>query len=446
MSASKEGWLVKQGSSFLKTWSKRWFFLRGSSLVYTEKPGRKELGIIKVGEATEICMAPECKRQPAFKIVVPSQRTYYLEADSIGNCREWIASLQPVKGSDIRYPQRRLGKTRGEKVTIDDFEVLKVLGKGGYGKVYLVRYKSNGQLYAMKSMSKKHIEDCQQIEEVLLEKEILLRNRNPFLVGAYFSFQTPTQLFLIFDYVPGGELSERIIEEERFKQDRVVLYAAEMVSALGYLHQKGIVYRDLKAENILIDRNGHLKLSDFGLCKSNMIDNTTTTFCGTEEYMAPEVINRQPYDKSVDWWSLGVLIFEMLVGYTPFYDENTSKMYRLITTGELQFPAFVTPQARELITRLLDKNPKTRLGSGDSDAEEIRQMSFFSSIDWKSLNDRKITPQWIPTIYDDADTSNFNRYQNDKAMLLNENPAVGLSYSDFFKNFSSGGESILDNL
>lgn len=443
---NREGWLLKQGG-VIKTWKKRWFRLDGFVLRCYERPGKEQSGVIKLGEATEISLAPECKRQPAFKIVVPSQRTYYLVGDTIDMCKDWIAAMQPVKGTHLKLiAAHQINNIT--KVTLDDFDVLKLLGKGSYGKVYLVRFKKDKQLYAMKAMSKRLIEDQDQIDAVLLEKEMLLKTRNPFMVSAQFSFQTNSKVFIVQDYVPGGELSCRMKTERKFKEEDAVFYAAEIVHALGYLHKKGYIYRDLKAENILVDRDGHLKIADFGLCKANMqYGNTTSTFCGTPDYMAPEVVSRQQYKKSVDWWSLGVLIFEMIVGYPPFYNENTKKMYDMIMKEEVLVPVFVSEQAKQIILRLLDKNPDTRLGAGERDWEEIKEMSFFSSVNWYLLENKRVKPPWIPTLYDDTDTSNFSKqFDNEKDILIDDKPMLGdQNIMDIFKGFSSVATSIIED-
>jgi serine/threonine protein kinase len=230
------------------------------------------------------------------------------------------------------------------------------------------------------------------------------------LVGAHYTFQTQTKIYLVLDYVPGGELFGRLKEEGRFDEPRTRLYAAEILLGLGHLHKMGLVYRDLKPENILVDAEGHLKITDFGLVKKNLRSptETTTTFCGTPEYIAPEMLQQRPYTKSVDWWSFGVLVYEMLVGLPPFYDGNTNKMYRAILHDQINFPHHVSPRAEDLISRLLDRDPKARLGASEADAEEIKRHPFFEMLDWDDVMARKVRPQWRPKIATEDDTSHFD--------------------------------------
>ncbi|KAH0785074.1 AGC family protein kinase [Histomonas meleagridis] len=249
----------------------------------------------------------------------------------------------------------------------------------------------------------------ENIEQSLTEKNILFQLNHPFLVSAHYSFQTPQKIFIILDYIPGGELFSRLREEGRFSEERVRFYAAEILLGIGYLHKKGYVYRDLKPENILVDYNGHIKITDLGLAKGQMnSDSTTTTFCGTPEYIAPEMIQQIPYTRSVDWWSYGILLFEMISGLPPFYDENTKKMYHKILTEDIIFPPYFSDEAADLISKLLDRNPSTRLGSSENDAEDIKSHPFFNSINWDDVLNLKYTPEWIPVISSETDTSNFD--------------------------------------
>jgi len=198
---------------------------------------------------------------------------------------------------------------------------------------------------------------------------------------------------MVLDYVPGGELFGRLKEEGSFSEQRVRLYAAEILVGLGHLHSLKYVYRDLKPENILVDSDGHLKLTDFGLVKTKMeTDSTTSTFCGTPEYIAPEMLQQQPYTKSVDWWSFGILVYEMLTGLPPFYDENVNKMYRMILSEPLTFPDSMSPEAQDLISQLLDRNPETRLGASANDYEDIKKHPFFAPLNWDKVLSKQYTP------------------------------------------------------
>lgn len=320
---------------------------------------------------------------------------------------EWI----PVQfGSG----QMRIGvnfvENRQDRLTIDDFELLKVVGKGSFGKVMQVQKKDTFRIYALKTIRKAHIISRSEVAHTLAERSVLAQINNPFIVPLKFSFQSPEKLYLVLAFVNGGELFHHLQKEQRFDINRARFYAAELLCALECLHGFNVIYRDLKPENILLDYTGHIALCDFGLCKLDMKDeDRTNTFCGTPEYLAPELLTGAGYTKSVDWWTLGVLLYEMLTGLPPFYDENTNDMYRKILTEPLHFPGqeIVPPAARDLLTRLLDRNAEKRLGA--KGAAEIKAHYFFHSIDWRKLLERKYEPSFKPAVQDAKDTANFDR-------------------------------------
>lgn len=292
-----------------------------------------------------------------------------------------------------------------------DFEVLRLLGKGTFGQVYQVKKKDTRRIYAMKVLSKKVIVKKNEIAHTIGERNILVRTASkscPFIVGLKFSFQTPSDLYLVTDFMSGGELFWHLQKEGRFTEDRAKFYIAELVLALEYLHDNDIVYRDLKPENILLDANGNIALCDFGLSKAELKDRTNT-FCGTTEYLAPELLlDESGYTKMVDFWSLGVLIFEMCCGWSPFFAEDNQKMYQKIAFGKVKFPRDVlSPEGRSFVKGLLNRNPKHRLGAMD-DGRELRAHPFFSDIDWEALRQKKIPPPFKPHLMSETDTSNFD--------------------------------------
>lgn len=292
-----------------------------------------------------------------------------------------------------------------------DFEVLRLLGKGTFGQVYQVKKKDSKRIYAMKVLSKKVIVKKNEIAHTIGERNILVRTASktcPFIVGLKFSFQTPADLYLVTDFMSGGELFWHLQKEGRFSEDRAKFYIAELVMALEYLHDNDIVYRDLKPENILLDANGNIALCDFGLSKAELKDRTNT-FCGTTEYLAPELLlDETGYTKMVDFWSLGVLIFEMCCGWSPFFAEDNQKMYQKIAFGKVKFPRDVlSPEGRSFVKGLLNRNPKHRLGAID-DGRELRAHPFFADIDWDALRNKKIPPPFKPHLNSETDTSNFD--------------------------------------
>lgn len=294
----------------------------------------------------------------------------------------------------------------------DDFEVLRLVGKGTFGQVYQVRKKDTKRIYAMKVLSKKTIVQKKEIAHTIGERNILVRTssaESSFIVGLKFSFQTPTDLYLVTDYMSGGELFWHLQKEGRFDEQRAKFYIAELIVALEHLHDNDIVYRDLKPENILLDANGHVALCDFGLSKANLNDGITNTFCGTTEYLAPEVLlDDQGYTKMVDFWSLGVLVFEMCCGWSPFYAEDNQQMYKNIAFGKVRFPKdALSPEGRNFVKGLLNRNPKHRLGAV-GDARELRVHPFFNDVDWDLLISKKIPPPFKPQVSSETDTSNFD--------------------------------------
>ncbi|XP_011612285.2 ribosomal protein S6 kinase alpha-5 [Takifugu rubripes] len=305
-----------------------------------------------------------------------------------------------------------------ERVGIENFELLKVLGTGAYGKVFLVRKVSGhdaGKLYAMKVLKKATIvQKAKTAEHTRTERQVLEHIRqSPFLVTLHYAFQTDTKLHLILDYVNGGELFTHLVQRVRFKEQEVALYSGEIVLALEHLHKLGVVYRDLKLENILLDSSGHIVLTDFGLSKEFDQVERAFSVCGTIEYMAPEIVEggESGHDKAVDWWSLGVLMYELLTGGSPFTvdgDNNShTDIAKRILKKDPPFPKDLGPLAKDIIQRLLVKDPKKRLGSGPNGAENVKKRPFYQKINWEDLAAKKVPAPFKPVIRDELDVSNF---------------------------------------
>ncbi|KAI9094097.1 kinase-like domain-containing protein [Phlyctochytrium arcticum] len=324
-----------------------------------------------------------------------------LQADSAGGDQP-AGTLGEIH---LQFHFKKSGQAK--PLSIDDFELLKVIGKGSFGKVMQVRKRDTNRIYAMKIIRKSHIVERAEVAHTLAERTVLAKLAHPFIVPLKFSFQTPDKLYLVLAFVNGGELFHHLQKEGKFAQDRAKFYTAELLSALECLHGYNIIYRDLKPENILLDFTGHIALCDFGLCKLNMKDgNKTNTFCGTPEYLAPELLIGQGYTKVVDWWTIGILLYEMLTGLPPFYDENTNEMYKKILSEELKFPEDMTPVAKDLLKQLLNRDPVKRLGANGPD--EIKRHPFFADINWTRLMSRKYPPPFRPNVTSAVDTSNFD--------------------------------------
>lgn len=291
---------------------------------------------------------------------------------------------------------------------LQDFLLLKVIGKGSFGKVMLVRKADTGDIYAMKVLSKASVVHRHQVEHTKTERNVLEYIHHPFIVRMRYAFQTATKLYFILDYCPGGELFFHLGRAGRFSEHRARFYAAEIVLAMEYLHDLGIVYRDLKPENVLLDGHGHVAITDFGLSKEGIADNVSAhSFCGTPEYLAPEILARTGHGRAADWWSLGALLYEMLTGMPPFFSRNRDRLFHKILKSELKIPRFFSPEAKSLLTQLLNRNHEQRLGSRD-DALELKTHPFFASIDWEALLTRRVAPPFQPVIADVVDTGNFD--------------------------------------
>ncbi|KAI1288393.1 Serine/threonine-protein kinase Sgk3 [Halotydeus destructor] len=347
-----------------------------------------------------------------------------------------------------------LGPSEKPHSTPDDFEFLKVIGKGSFGKVLLARHKE-GKVYAVKVLQKKMILKRNEKSHIMCERNVLLKNLNhPFLVGLHYSFQSRDKLYFVLDYVNGGEMFFHLQKERCFPEPRARFYAAEITSALGYLHSQAIVYRDLKPENILLDQDGHVVLTDFGLCKDGLREkDTTSTFCGTPEYLAPEVLRKEAYDRCVDWWCLGAVLYEMIYGLPPFYSRDTSEMYENILTKPVRLRSNITLAARNILEGLLQKDKRKRLGFV-SDVEEIKGHEFFKPINWADLESKNLSPPFNPNVKGALDLKNIDPEFTREAVpasVVRPQPmssmANGSIPTNAFEGFSyvSSGDNIMNN-
>lgn len=325
----------------------------------------------------------------------------------------------------------------------EDFNFLKVIGKGSFGKVLLAQHKHDQEYYAVKVLHKQTIIKKNEQNHIMAERHVLTKNlAHPFLVSLHYSFQTADKLYFVLDYANGGELFFHLQKERTFSEDRAKFYAAEIGSAISYMHSQDILYRDLKPENLLLDREGHVVITDFGLCKERIgTGDKTKTFCGTPEYLAPEVLAKKPYDKAIDWWCFGSVLFEMLYGLPPFYSRNVQEMYHSILHNQLVFKPHATYTAKVLLTGCLQKNPAKRLGAGPEDFEEIKRQDFFKSINWEMLLAKKITPPFNPRIKGPTDLGHIDpSFKAEPLPASVINPRVdlmnGLNSVDPFSGFS----------
>ncbi|XP_042365386.1 serine/threonine-protein kinase N2 [Plectropomus leopardus] len=298
-----------------------------------------------------------------------------------------------------------------ELLKLEDFNCISVLGRGHFGKVLLAEYKKSGKLYAIKALKKGDIVTRDEVDSLMCEKrifEVINTSQHPFLVNLYGCFQSADHVCFVMAYSPGGDLMTHI-HTSIFTEKQAWFYSSCVLLGLEFLHQNKIVYRDLKLDNLLMDADGYVRIADFGLCKEGMgHGDRTSTFCGTPEFLAPEVLTDNNYTRCVDWWGFGVLIYEMLVGESPFPGDDEEEVFDSIVNDDVRYPRFLSPEAVSLIQKLLQKNPETRLGGGEEDASAIKRHKFFQGMDWGALLAKKIKPPFLPVIKALKDVSNFD--------------------------------------
>uniref|UniRef100_A0A672RJ58 non-specific serine/threonine protein kinase n=1 Tax=Sinocyclocheilus grahami TaxID=75366 RepID=A0A672RJ58_SINGR len=384
----KEGWVQKRGE-YIKNWRPRYFLLKtdGSFIGYKEKPQDADLAYPLNNFSVAKCQLMKTERpKPNTFIIRCLQWTTVIErtfhVDTPDERDEWVEAIQMVADKlakqeeegilcspisqieNVNEEEMDTSTSHHKRKTMNDFDYLKLLGKGTFGKVILVREKASGTYYAMK----------------ILKKEVII-----------------------------AKLFFHLSRERVFSEDRTRFYGAEIVSALDYLHSAKIVYRDLKLENLMLDKDGHIKITDFGLCKEGITDTATMkTFCGTPEYLAPEVLEDNDYGRAVDWWGLGVVMYEMMCGRLPFYNQDHEKLFELILMEEIKFPRTLSADAKSLLSGLLIKDPNKRLGGGPDDAKEIMRHSFFTTVDWQDVYDKKLVPPFMPQVSSETDTRYFD--------------------------------------
>lgn len=335
------------------------------------------------------------------------------------------------------------------KLTLEDFEIRRVLGTGGFGKVFQVAKNTGnqkGKIYAMKVLKKAVIVRNKETKELeretnvhaKLERDVLRAVKHPFIVDLEYAFQAGGKVFMVLEYLAGGELFMQLQKERMLMEDTAIFYLSQVLLAIEHLHMVGIIYRDLKPENVMLDRSGHVKLTDFGCVKEAASDEINYTFCGTVEYMAPEILNRSGrHGKEVDWWSLGILAHDMLTGAPPFTGTNRKIITERVLKSKLQLKKYLTPNAKDLLRKLLNKQADQRLGSGELDSKAIKDHRFFSGVDWDAVLSRKTKPPFQPLLNSEDDCSNFDsEFTSKPAIDSPAGPLPSQSVDDVFLGFS----------
>lgn len=316
---------------------------------------------------------------------------------------------------------------------LSDLEMRETLGTGTFGRVRLCRHKETGEFVAMKILKKQEIIRMKQVDHLLAEASILQEIQHPFIVNMLKGFMDADRLYIMLEYVVGGELFSHLRKAGKFPNDVAKFYSAEVTLAFEYLHGKDIAYRDLKPENLLLDRDGNIKITDFGFAKR--VVERTFTLCGTPEYLAPEIIQSKGHDCAVDWWALGILLYEMVVGYPPFFDEAPFKIYEKILEGKVLFPRWVDSKAKDLIRELLRLDPTKRLGALKGGSEDVKGHKYYAGVDWSVVLDKKI-PAPIPVrMRKEGDTHYFDKYPESPHKALR---SLSEQQQQMFANFCDG--------
>lgn len=337
--------------------------------------------VISIKPSTVVTANTEVSDRFIFVVKNTGDVDHEFEAETEDNRNKWINAIVDVSKKSLQ-------------LTKDDFEKICLLGNGSQGVVRLVRRKQTGVLFAMKSVDKKALEASGKTHTIIAERNNLMISSHPFIVKLCYAFQSDNQFHLVLEYAPGGDLYERISRDGKFSIERTKLYIAELALALQYLHSKGIIYRDVKSENVVLDKDGHVRLTDFGWSKQMNGTNLTSTICGTTDFLAPEIIVGKKYTFSTDWWALGLLMYEMLTGEFPFEQDNRKKMLYDILKTEPNYnrPEF-TPEAVEVMKALLSKEP-----SGRPDLEKLKKFQFFSDLDFDKVYRKEYKPEFIPEV------------------------------------------------
>ncbi|KAL1967895.1 hypothetical protein VTN77DRAFT_2312 [Rasamsonia byssochlamydoides] len=389
---------------------------------------------------------PHARYDPSAYAAVQSQQAP--PAHAVQKAQPYMMKPQQQQQQQLQQQQQIVPQAQDpalqqqpkQRIGLDHFNFLAVLGKGNFGKVMLAETKTTKKLYAIKVLKKEFIIENDEVESTKSEKRVFLianKERHPFLLNLHACFQTETRVYFVMEYISGGDLMLHI-QRGQFGLKRAQFYAAEVCLALKYFHENGVIYRDLKLDNILLTLDGHIKIADYGLCKEEMwYGCTTSTFCGTPEFMAPEILLDKKYGRAVDWWAFGVLIYQMLLQQSPFRGEDEDEIYDAILADEPLYPIHMPRDSVSILQKLLTREPELRLGSGPTDAQEIMSHAFFRNINWDDVYHKRITPPFLPTISNPTDTSNFDQeFTSVTPVLTPVQSVLSQAMQEEFRGFS----------
>jgi len=440
VSVLKTGTLNKLRKGLIKSWKKRYFVLTDQARMDVYQSQESWLAGDKARQSVDLtdCSIGTAQHHTgktnSFGIFHPKRSDTFLQAPSESELLEWIHIIET----------RCLGVE--DTVKLHDFELLALVGSGAFGKVIQVKKKDTGRIYALKVLSKKDVLATNQMRATETERRVLEVVNHPFIVKLFYAFQTTDKLCFVLDFVNGGDIFSLIKQSKRLPESDCMFYSAQLVMALEYLHEMDIIYRDLKPENVLLDKQGYLKLTDFGLSK-DAVQDRTYTIVGSPYYIAPEIVLKQGHSKVADWWSLGILCYEMVVGLPPFYSDNFHMSYRRLLEEPLQFPRHTSEICCDLLRGLLKIDPRSRLGSGEdlhhSVAQDIRQHAFYKTLSWDKLLAKQLPPPYIPDVSSDRDVSHFELAASREGALLSEGDGHG--HFEGFGDYMAPSTPLADN-
>ncbi|XP_065197912.1 protein kinase C-like 1B [Sycon ciliatum] len=422
--------MIKEHSFVAHTYKSPTFCDHCGSLLY---------GLMKQGVKCKLCKINIHHRC----IEITPQNCGIKQADILSMRSDDAASVMTAATTDSGVVASPTTGRKSCKYGIDAFNLLKTLGKGSFGKVMLAEMKGTNEVYAIKVLKKDVVINDDDVECTMIEKRVLaMAGNHPFCTKLHSCFQNASSLFFVMEYINGGDLMFHMQRSHRFDEPRARYYSAEIVCALLYLHTAGIIYRDLKLDNVMLSCEGHIKIADFGMCKENIIDGaTTSTFCGTPDYIAPEIIEEMDYNASVDWWALGVLMYEMLAGQAPFEGDDDDELFNNILHEQVLYPSWISKGAVSILRGFLTRPVHKRLGCTPAGGAAIKSHPFFSAISWERLEKGEIKPPFVPQLKSKADTGNFDTdFTNEAAAIspidqsiiasINQNEFNGFTFTN----------------